>query len=42
MVENNTESLEPKAELEQQETVEVQNDVVEETVAVVGEAPVAE
>jgi small subunit ribosomal protein S1 len=33
MVENNTENLEPKVELEQQETVEVQNAVVEETVA---------
>jgi len=33
MVENNTESLEPKAELEQQETVEVQDAVVEETTA---------
>ena len=33
MVENNTESLEPKAELEQQETVELQDAVVEETIA---------
>jgi len=33
MVENNTEDLEPKVELEQQETVEVQDVAVEETVA---------
>ncbi|MBV5312407.1 MAG: 30S ribosomal protein S1 [Prolixibacteraceae bacterium] len=34
MVENNTEDLEPKVELEQQETVEVQDAAIEETVAV--------
>ena len=33
MVENNTENLDPKVELEQQETVETQNVVVEETAA---------
>jgi len=33
MVENNTENLDPKVELEQQETVEAQTVAVEETVA---------
>jgi len=37
MVENNTENLDPKEELEQQETVEVQEVVVEETAAVIEE-----
>lgn len=37
MVENNTENLDPKVELEQQETVEVQDVVVEETAAPIEE-----